>query len=52
MLELKKREATETRADKKSLIAKQIRGIDGVIDSEVYELYGLTEDEIVIVETK
>jgi hypothetical protein len=31
MLELKKREVTETRADKKSLIAKQIRGIMGLL---------------------
>jgi type I restriction-modification system DNA methylase subunit len=50
MLELKKREATETNTDKKSLIAKQISGIDGAIDSAVYELYGLSEEEVRVVE--
>jgi hypothetical protein len=50
MLELKKQEAAENNQDKKFWIAKQISGIDGAIDSAVYELYGLSEGEVRVVE--
>jgi hypothetical protein len=50
MLKLKEREAIETKVDKKSLIAKQIGGIDEAIDLAVYGLYGLSEDEIRLIE--
>jgi hypothetical protein len=50
MLELKKQESSERNQDRKSLIAKQISGIDEAIDSAVYELYGLSEGEVRVVE--
>jgi hypothetical protein len=50
MLAVKKREAIETDPDKRSLIAKQIIGIDQAIDSVVYHLYGLTEAEVALIE--
>ena len=36
--------------DEKTVILRQIDATDGQIDQLVYELYGLTEDEIRIVE--
>jgi hypothetical protein len=50
MLELKKLEAAERNTDRKALIAKQISGINRAIDSVVYELYGLSEGEVRVVE--
>jgi hypothetical protein len=50
MLELKKQETAENNQDKKFWIAKQISGIDGAIDSAVYELYGLSEGEVRVIE--
>jgi len=41
--------AVTTPADKK-LYQRQIEGTDEEIDAVVYELYGLTEEEIAIVE--
>jgi type I restriction-modification system DNA methylase subunit len=49
MLILKKRDAAETKPEKKSLIAKQISAFDNAIDSAVYELYGLSEAEVWVV---
>ena len=34
------------------MLSRQIESTDGAIDRLVYELYGLTEDEIKIVEGK
>jgi hypothetical protein len=50
MLELKKLETAERNQDKKFWIAKQISGIEGAIDSAVYELSGLSEGEVRVVE--
>jgi hypothetical protein len=48
--ELKQKEAAEPNQQQKSVIAKQIEGMEKAIDKIVYELYGLTEDEIKVVE--
>ncbi len=37
-------------AHARELLSRQIQVIDAEIDKEVYELYGLTEEEIRIVE--
>jgi len=50
MLELKQKEAAEPNQQVKTMIARQIEGIDKAIDTAVYALYNLTEDEIKIVE--
>jgi len=50
MLELKKEEADEQNDKLKTMISRQIDGIDKAIDLAVYGLYNLTEDEIKIVE--
>ena len=50
MLELKKEEASEQNDKLKTMISRQIDGIDKGIDKAVYELYNLTEDEIKVVE--
>ena len=34
----------------KTLLSRQVEAADGAIDALVYELYGLTADEIAIVE--
>jgi len=34
----------------KTMLSRQIEATDGAIDKLVYELYGLTEEEIAIVE--
>ncbi|KAF5435460.1 adenine-specific DNA-methyltransferase [Candidatus Methanophagaceae archaeon] len=50
MLELQKKNH-ETRMDRdKELYERQIRLVDAQIDRLVYDLYGLTEEEIEIVE--
>ena len=50
MLELQKKHH-ETRIERdKELYERQIRILDAQIDGLVYELYGLTEEEIEIVE--
>ena len=50
MLELHKK-YHETRMDRdKELYERQIKIVDAQIDRRVYELYGLTEEEIRIVE--
>ncbi|MCL1814213.1 MAG: Eco57I restriction-modification methylase domain-containing protein [Treponema sp.] len=50
MLELKQKEATEPNQQLKTMITRQIEGIDNAIDTAVYALYDLTEDEIKVVE--
>ncbi|CCF84425.1 Eco57I restriction-modification methylase domain-containing protein [Nitrolancea hollandica] len=50
MLELHKRLSTAKIAHEKTMIQRQIEATDRQIDRLVYELYGLTEEEIVIVE--
>jgi type I restriction-modification system DNA methylase subunit len=50
MLELKQKEAAEKNQQLKTMIIRQIEGVDKAIDTAVYGLYNLTEDEIRIVE--
>jgi hypothetical protein len=51
MLELHKRlHAPETSAADRELLQRQIAATDREIDRLVYDLYGLTEEEIAIVE--
>ncbi|MCL2217981.1 MAG: hypothetical protein FWB91_13320, partial [Defluviitaleaceae bacterium] len=52
MLELKQKEATEPNQQVKTMIARQIEGVNKAIDTAVYGLYGLTEDEIKVVEER
>ena len=50
MLELQKK-YHETRMEQdKALYKRHIRIVDAQIDRRVYELYGLTEDEVKVVE--
>jgi hypothetical protein len=50
MLELKQKEAAEPNQQLKTMISRQIEGVGKAIDSAVYGLYNLTEDEIKMVE--
>lgn len=50
MLDLNKRLATAKAAHEKEVLAGMIGATDREIDRLVYELYGLTEDEVRIVE--
>ncbi|GHU39369.1 adenine methyltransferase [Spirochaetia bacterium] len=50
MLVLKKREQAETVPQTKTMIGRQIAALDTQIDKAVYKLYGLTEEEIKVVE--
>ena len=50
MLELKIKEAIEQNQQLKTAITRQIEGIDEATDRAVYELYGLTKEEIKIIE--
>jgi adenine-specific DNA-methyltransferase len=50
MLELKQKEAAEKNQQLKTMISRQIEGVDKAIDTAVYGLYNLTEDEIKVVE--
>lgn len=50
MLNLNKQVSTTRLPDEKERLQRQINAIDRQIDNLVYELYGLTEDEIKIVE--
>ncbi|GAB6390726.1 MAG: N-6 DNA methylase [Treponematales bacterium] len=51
MLTLKKREAAEPLLHPKTVLQRQIAALDKTIDNLVYELYGLTEEEIETVKT-
>jgi hypothetical protein len=50
MLALKKKEQAETVPQTKTMIGRQIQAMDKQIDALVYQLYGLTDEEIGIVE--
>jgi hypothetical protein len=50
MLDLNKRLQDAKLEHEKTLLQRQIESTDAAIDALVYELYGLTEDEIKIVE--
>ena len=48
MLELNKKLQDATLDHEKTLLSRQVEAADGAIDKLVYELYGLTEEEIKI----
>jgi len=50
MLELKLKETTEPNQQLKTMIVRQIEGFEKAIDTAVYGLYNLTEDDIKVVE--
>jgi adenine-specific DNA-methyltransferase len=50
MLVLKKKEQAEAVPQTKTMISRQIQAVDTQIDALVYRLYGLTEEEIKVVE--
>jgi len=50
MLELNKRLQGATLDHEKTLLSRQVEAADGAIDRLVYELYGLTAEEIKLVE--
>jgi hypothetical protein len=50
MLELKQKEAAEPNQHLKTMITRQIEGVDKAIDTAVYKLYGLNAEDIKIVE--
>ncbi|MDR3198395.1 MAG: N-6 DNA methylase [Planctomycetaceae bacterium] len=52
MLQLKLKEHAEQKPQMKTILQRQISGLDQQIDQAVYLLYGLTEEEIKIVEGK
>jgi uncharacterized protein with gpF-like domain len=52
MLELHKRLASAKTPQEKEMLSRQIASTDAAIDKLVYALYGLTEEEIRIVEGK
>ena len=52
MLELNKKLQDASLDHEKTLLSRQVEAADGAIDKLVYELYGLTAEEIAIVEGK
>lgn len=50
ILDLNRRLAEARDGHEKTVLQRQIEATDGEIDKLVYELYGLTEEEIAIVE--
>jgi len=50
MLDLNKKLQDARLEQEKTQLSRQIEATDGAIDKLVYELYGLTEEEIAIVE--
>jgi hypothetical protein len=52
MLDLNKRLQNAKLEHEKTLLSRQVEAADAAIDTLVYELYGLTEEEIAIVEGK
>jgi len=50
MLELQRQSQSATTGHHKTILQRQIAATDGQIDGLVYELYGLTDEEIAIVE--
>ena len=51
MINLNKKSQDATLEHEKTPPTRQVEAADAAIDALVYELYGLTEDEIAIVET-
>ena len=51
MIELKQKEAAEPNQQLKTMITRQIESLDNSIDTAVYQLYNLTDDEIKVIET-
>jgi len=49
MLELKRKKAAEPNQQLKTMIAQQIAGVDEAIDTAVYGLYNLSENETKVV---
>ena len=47
---LNKKLATENNPNVRTMLERQVRAIDGEIDKIVYGLYGLSEEEIKIIE--
>jgi hypothetical protein len=52
MLDLNKKLQDARLEQEKTMLSRQIEATDASIDKLVYELYGLTDDEIAIVEGK
>jgi hypothetical protein len=52
MLDLNKKVQDARLEQEKTLLSRQIEATDAAIDTLVYELYGLTPEEIAIVEGK
>lgn len=52
MLDLHKRLAAAQSPQEKTMLQRQVAATDQQIDRLVYELYGLTEEEIAIVEER
>jgi hypothetical protein len=50
MLGLKRREHEEPNPQAQTVIARQIRAADRQIDEATYRLYGLSEEEIKVIE--
>lgn len=50
MLDLNKKLQDARLEQERTLLSRQVEATDGAIDKRVYELYGLTEEEIGIVE--
>jgi len=50
MLDLNKKLQEARLEQERTMLSRQIEATDGAIDTLVYELYGLTEEEIKIVE--
>ena len=50
MLELQRRQQSARAPQEKDMLARQIESTDGQIDRLVYQLYGLSEEEVRIVE--
>jgi len=52
MLDLNKKLQDARLEEEKTMLSRQIEATDASIDKLVYELYGLTEEEIKVVEGK
>ena len=52
MIEINKKLNNEKNSDVVTMLRRQVEAIDGEIDRLVYGLYGLTEEEIGIIEGK
>ena len=50
MLELHRRLPTARSPQEKEMLQREIESTDAAVDGRVYQLYGLTEEEIGIVE--